>query len=157
MAGQRGSGAARPGGARASRAAVDARQDQDGGNGRCPMTRPPHASTADVVIPGPLIEQVIGQERAAGVIRLAAGQRRAVLLVGEPGTGKSMLAAAMAELMPAAGLEDVVIRANPKARLLPRIERLPAGEGTRVVAAEQARLRREPQGVSYLTNNTVSS
>src|SRR5258706_7789125 len=103
--------------------------------------QPPHAYTADVVIPGTLIEQVIGQERAAGVIRLAAGQRRAVLLVGEPGTGKSMLAAAMAELMPAAGLEDVVIPAHPKGRLLPRIQPLPAGEGARVAAAQQARRR----------------
>jgi Lon-like ATP-dependent protease len=119
--------------------------------------RSPHASTADVVIPGPLIEQVIGPERAAGVIRLAAAQRRAVLLVGEPGTGKSMLAAAMAELMPVAGLEDVVIRANPKGRLLPRIERLPAGEGIRVVAAEQARLRRERQGLSYLMNIAIAA
>jgi Lon-like ATP-dependent protease len=73
-----------------------------------------------------------------------------VLLVGEPGTGKSMLAAAMAELMPAAGLEDVIVAVNPGARQLPRIVRAPAGEGARLVAEAQARARREREGFGYL-------
>jgi predicted ATP-dependent protease len=56
----------------------------------------------------------------------------------------------MAELMPATGLEDVVIVPDPRSRQLPRIARVPAGEGARIVAAARARSRRERQGLAYL-------
>ena len=54
-------------------------------------------STADVPIPKNLVDQVIGQEAASIVVRKAAEQRRHVIMVGEPGTGKSMLARSMTE------------------------------------------------------------
>lgn len=108
------------------------------------------ASTEELEVPERLIDQVIGQRRAAAVIRLAAQQRRALLLVGEPGTGKSMLAAAMAELMPTMGLEDVIVAVNPEARQLPRIIRAPAGEGLKRVTEAEARARREREGLAYL-------
>ena len=47
-----------------------------------------------------LIDQIIGQEEAVETIKKAAKQRRNVLLIGEPGIGKSMIAKAMAELLP---------------------------------------------------------
>lgn len=113
-------------------------------------TRDTFASTEELDVPERLIDQVIGQRRAAAVIRIAAQQRRALLLVGEPGTGKSMLAAAMAELMPTMGLEDVIVAVNPRARQLPRIIRAPAGEGVKRVAEAEARVRREREGLAYL-------
>ena len=52
-------------------------------------------STEDVPIPERLVDQVIGQEAGSVVIKKAAEQRRHMLMIGDPGTGKSMLARSM--------------------------------------------------------------
>lgn len=70
-------------------------------------------STAEIPVPTQLIDWIIGQDRAVDIIKKAAAQRRNVLLMGQPGTGKSMLAQAMAELMPGEDLEDVLVYPNP--------------------------------------------
>lgn len=96
-------------------------------------------TTASVEIPRRLIDQVIGQDHAVAIIKRAARQRRSVLLIGEPGTGKSLLGAAMAELMEADGLTDLLIEENPQDRNRPLIRTVPAGEGERLIAAERTR------------------
>ena len=55
-------------------------------------------STADVPIPERLVDQVIGQEAGSVVIKKAAEQRRHMMMIGDPGAGKSMLARSMTDL-----------------------------------------------------------
>ena len=57
-------------------------------------------STEQVPIPEKLVDQVIGQEAASIVVRKASEQRRHMIMVGEPGTGKSMIARSMTEFNP---------------------------------------------------------
>ncbi|EQD57104.1 ATP-dependent protease Lon, partial [mine drainage metagenome] len=60
----------------------------------------PYTTTANVEVPGRLLDQVIGQDEAVEVAKKAATQKRHMILIGEPGTGKSMLARAMVDFLP---------------------------------------------------------
>ena len=57
-------------------------------------------SSQDIEVPPLLIDQVIGHEESIETIKKAAKQRRNVLLIGDPGVGKSMLAKGMAQILP---------------------------------------------------------
>ena len=95
-------------------------------------------STDEVEIPDMMADRVIGQDAAVNVIRKAASQRRHVMLIGEPGTGKSMLANSMVEFLPKDELEDVVAYHNPEDFNEPRIRVLPAGKGKAIVDEQKA-------------------
>ncbi|MEM1814304.1 MAG: ATP-binding protein, partial [Thermoplasmatales archaeon] len=69
-------------------------------------------TTADVKIPERLVDQVIGQDQGVEVIKRAATQKRHVILIGEPGTGKSMLAQSMVDFIPKEELEDILVFHN---------------------------------------------
>ncbi len=102
-------------------------------------------TTADIEVPTKLIDQVIGQEHAVEVIKKAASQRRHVMMIGTPGTGKSMLAKAMAELLPKEELQDVLIYHNPEDSNNPKVRVVPAGKGKQIVNAHKMEAQKNAQ------------
>jgi len=95
-------------------------------------------STADIDIPDLMADRVIGQEEAVEVMKKAASQKRHVMLIGEPGTGKSMLANSMVEYLPKEEMQDIVAYHNPEDFNEPRIRTFPAGKGKAIVAEQKA-------------------
>jgi Lon-like ATP-dependent protease len=102
-------------------------------------------SSSDIEVPPKLIDQVIGQESAVEVIRKAATQRRHVMMIGSPGTGKSMLAKAMAELLPKEELQDILVYPNSDDQNNPIVRTVPAGRGKQIVTAHKAEARKKIQ------------
>jgi Lon-like ATP-dependent protease len=94
-------------------------------------------TTADIEIPKQLVNQVIGQDEAVTIIRKAAEQKRHVILIGDPGTGKSMLARSMTDFLPKGELQDVIAYNNPDDTNEPKIRILPAGKGKEIVQAQK--------------------
>ncbi len=92
-----------------------------------------YKTSGDIDVPDRIIDQIIGQKEAVETVKKAAKQRRNVLLIGEPGVGKSMLAKGMAELLPPEELQDILVYPNMEDNHNPLIGVMPAGEGKNVV------------------------
>ncbi len=77
--------------------------------------------TSQLKIPSNPLERVIGQDDAVRIARMAAKQRRHLLLVGPPGVGKSMIAQAMSFFIERPK-EEVRVLHNPEYPERPFIE-----------------------------------
>jgi ATP-dependent Lon protease len=97
----------------------------------------PYQSTQDVEVPPRLLDQVIGQDDAVEIAKKAATQKRHMILIGEPGTGKSMLARAMVDFLPKEQLQDILAYPNVEDPNEPKIRVVPAGKGKEIVAAQK--------------------
>ena len=102
-------------------------------------------TTEDLEVPKLLIDQVIGQEHGVEVIKKAAKQRRHVMLIGTPGTGKSMLASSMAELLPKEELQDILAYPNAEDKNNPKIRVVPRDKGKEIVDAQRQEVRKRIQ------------
>ncbi len=102
-------------------------------------------ASSQIEVPAKLIDQVIGQEHAVEVIRKASSQRRHVMMIGSPGTGKSMLAKAMAELLPKEELQDILVYPNSDDPNNPIIRTVAAGRGKQIVAAHKIEAKKKIQ------------
>jgi len=78
-------------------------------------------TTAEIMIPRDPLERVIGQDDAIKMAKMAATQRRNLLLVGPPGTGKSMIAQALALHLPPP-TEEIRVVHNPQNPERPFVE-----------------------------------
>jgi len=91
-----------------------------------------YKTTEELKVSKKISEQIIGQDHALKIIKKAASQKRNVLLIGEPGTGKSLLGQALAEQLPKEKLVDILSLPNELDENNPLIRIMPKGEGKKL-------------------------
>jgi ATP-dependent Lon protease len=116
-----------------------------------------YKSSGDIEVPEMIIDQIIGQEEAVETVIKAAKQRRNVLLIGEPGIGKSMLAKGMAELLPPEELQDILVYPNMEDNHNPLIGAMPAGEGKKVVMSYRIKAKSQNEKKNMLMMAIIGS
>ncbi len=103
-------------------------------------------TTDKISLPELLIDEVIGQDEAVNTAKKAARQGRHLLLLGDPGTGKSMIAKAMAQILPDRHLDDVLIYPNPSDENRPGVRVMKGGSGRKAIAGAAERAKKSILG-----------
>jgi ATP-dependent Lon protease len=106
-------------------------------------------TTSEISVPTNIIEQIIGQDNVIDLIKKSAKQRRHLLLIGLPGTGKSMCGQGLAGMLPNEKLVDILSLDNPSDDNNPIIKTLPKGEGKKLI--QKAKL----QSMSSMKNQNI--
>ncbi len=106
-------------------------------------------STKDIKVSNKIADQVIGQDEGLELVKKAAKQRRNLLLIGNPGTGKSLLGQALAELIPKEKLSDIIALPNGADENAPLIRIVPKGQGKDIIAKAKI------QNLSSFKNQTI--
>ena len=91
-------------------------------------------STKEVKVSSKISEQIIGQETALNLIKKAAKQKRNILLIGDSGTGKSLLGQALSELLPKEKLVDIISLQNQNDENVPLIRTTPKGQAKGLIS-----------------------
>jgi Lon-like ATP-dependent protease len=112
-------------------------------------------TTEDIDVPDRLLDQVIGQDKAVDVVRKAAEQKRHVMLIGDPGTGKSMVARAMTEFLPKEELEDIIAYPNSEDSNTPHIRVVPGGKSKEIVKSQRAEAKKKKEQQSSMVTTIV--
>lgn len=107
-------------------------------------------TTSDIKVPELLLDQVIGQDKAVDIVRKAAEQKRHVMLIGDPGTGKSMVARAMTVFLPKEELEDIIAYPNNDDSNTPHIRVVPGGKANEIVKAQRAEAKKKKEQQSSM-------
>ena len=102
-------------------------------------------TTKEIEVPDLLLDQVIGQDKAVDIVRKAAEQKRHVMLIGDPGTGKSMVARAMTAFLPKEELEDIIAYPNNEDSNTPHIRVVPGGKGKSIVKSQRAEAKKKKE------------
>src|SRR5512136_3369752 len=100
-------------------------------------------TTEEIKVPESLLDQVIGQDQSVAIVKKAAEQKRHVMLIGDPGTGKSMVARAMTEFLPKGELEDIIVYPNNEDTNTPTIRVVPAGKAHEIIKMQREEAKRK--------------
>ncbi|MBS3801808.1 MAG: ATP-dependent protease LonB [Candidatus Thermoplasmatota archaeon] len=119
------------------------------------ITKQSFQTTEDIDVPDRLLDQVIGQDKAVDIVRKAAEQKRHVMLIGDPGTGKSMVARAMTGFLPKEELEDIIGYPNSEDSNTPHIRVVPGGKAKEIVKSQRAEAKKKKEQQSSMVTTIV--